>query len=206
MQLNSYAEKLMSELQEKRDKLASTLVAEARSICGEQAIDRAKLDEICARLAQLAAQRELWTEADFPDPPPGELQHRYRVACEDDNGITLYMNVLRPGKKSPPHNHTTWACVAAVEGTEHNILYERTDDASVDGRATLQEASTIALGPGDSIALMPEDIHHIEVRGDEVIRHLHFYGRPLETLSERKSFDTGEGTYRIMDIGVKTIG
>jgi len=196
----------MSELKKTREKLANALVAETRSICDDGAIDRARLDGIREKLAGLAAQRELWSAEDFPDPPDGELQHRYRVACEDDNGITLYMNVLRPGKKSPPHNHTTWACVAAVEGVEHNILYKRTDDESVDGRATLQEDRTIALGPGESIALMPEDIHHIEVRGDEVIRHLHFYGRPLETLSERKAFDTGKGTYSIMDIGVKTIG
>lgn len=196
----------MSELRETREKLANALVAETRSICGDGAIDRAKLDEIRDKLGQLAAKRELWSAADFPDPPAGELQHRYRVACEEDDGITLYMNVLRPGKKSPPHNHTTWACVAAVDGVEHNILYERTDDASVDGKAALRAARTIALGPGESIALMPEDIHHIEVRGDEVIRHLHFYGRPLETLSERKAFDTDKGTYTIMDIGVKTIG
>ena len=196
----------MSEVNEKRLELANALVAEARSIWGEGEIDRSKLEAIRERLAALAAQNELWSAADFPDPPDGELQHRYRVACEDDDGITLYMNVLRPGKKSPPHNHTTWACVAAVEGVEHNILYQRTDDESVDGKATVAEAKTVALGPGDSIALMPEDIHHIEVRGEDVIRHLHFYGQPLETLSERKAFDMEKDTYSIMDIGVKTIG
>ena len=196
----------MSDIEEQRVELANALVAEARSIQGGGSIDRERLDAIRERLAALAARRELWSAADFPDPPDGDLQHRYRVACEGDEGITLYMNVLRPGKKSPPHNHTTWACVAAVEGVEHNILYERTDDASVDGKATLSETKTIALGPGDSIALMPEDIHHIEVRGEDVIRHLHFYGQPLETLSKRKAFDTDNETYEIMDIGVKTIG
>ena len=196
----------MSEHQEAREQLAGALVTETQEICGDGAIDRDKLRLISEKLEALAAHREIWSKDDFPDPPPGEVQQRYRVASAGDNGITLYMNVLRPGKKTKPHNHTTWACVAAVEGIEHNILYSRTDDAAIDGKASLQEQETIPLAPGGSIALMPEDIHHIEVRGDEVIRHLHFYGRPLETLSERKAFDLEEGTYKIMDIGVKTIG
>ena len=196
----------MSEVKEVREQLANALIAETQAICGEGEIDREKLQAISEKLEALAARKEIWSADDFPDPPPGEVQHRYRVAHADDDGITLYMNVLRPGKKTSPHNHTTWACVAAVEGIEHNILYSRTDDGSVDGKASLQQQETIPLAPGGSVALMPEDIHHIEVRGDDVIRHLHFYGRPLETLSERKAFDMGNGTYKIMDVGVKTIG
>ncbi len=189
-----------------RVSLAQDLIAETQAICGEGEIDRDKLAAISEKLEALAARRDLWSHDDYPDPPEGQVQHRYRVAAADDDGITLYMNVLRPGKKTDPHNHTTWACVAAVEGIEHNILYERTDDESVEGQATLREVETIPLAPGGSVALMPEDIHHIEVRGDEVIRHLHFYGRPLETLSKRKAFDLEAGTYKVMDIGVKTIG
>ena len=189
-----------------REALAKDLISETQKICGEDEINREKLEAISEKLVALAARRELWSEVDYPDPPDGELQHRYRVAAADDDGITLYMNVLRPGKKTEPHNHTTWACVAAVDGVEHNILYERSDDQSVEGHATLEEVETIPLAPGGSVALMPEDIHHIEVRGDDVIRHLHFYGRPLESLSKRKAFDTEAGTYKVMDIGVKTIG
>ena len=105
----------------------------------------------------------------------------------------------------PPHDHTTWACIAAVEGVEHNMFYTRTDDGAIEGKATLKMDRVVAVGPGDAIAMMPDDIHNFEVRGDQTIRHLHFYGRPLESLSERKAFDMGKGTYRIMDVGVKTI-
>ncbi len=196
----------MSDLQEQRTRLAEALLADARAIYDKAEFRREDLDRIRQQLKSLAARRELWTEADYPPPAEGELQNRYFVAGEADNGITLYLNVVRSGKRVPPHDHTTWACIAAVEGVEHNMFYTRTDDGSVDGKATLRLDETVAVGPGDAIAMMPDDIHNFEVRGEQTIRHLHFYGRPLETLSERKAFDMENGTYEIMDVGVKTIG
>lgn len=195
----------MSDVKQIREKLAGELLAETRRLADAGAIDRDRLDEIRLKLSELASRRELWSENEYPPPAEGELQNRYRIAGEDGSGITLYLNVVRSGKRVPPHNHTTWACIAAVEGVEHNMFYTRTDDGSADGKATLDLRETVAIGPGDSVAMMPDDIHNFEVRGEQIIRHLHFYGRPLETLSERISFDLENGTYEIMDIGVKTI-
>lgn len=189
----------------RRQEHAKALIESARRIQGDDGITRAKLDEIGEKLSELAARRELWAEDAYPPPDDGELQNRYLVAAEDGEGISLYLNVVRSGKSVPPHNHTTWACIAAVEGVEHNMFYTRTDDGSVAGRASLRLDRTQAVGPGDVVAMLPDDIHNFEVRGDQIIRHLHFYGRPLETLSERLSFDMENGTCRIMDIGVKTI-
>lgn len=194
----------MSDPNEARRRLAGELIAEAGRIADTRGIDRDSLEEIRARLRDLAARRELWSVDDFPPPTEDEMQRRYLIAGDEGSGITLYLNVVRSGKRVPPHDHTTWACIAAVEGIEHNMFYTRTDDGAVDGRATLRLDETIAVGPGDAIAMMPDDIHNFEVRGEQIIRHLHFYGRPLETLSERKSFDLEKGTWQIMDIGVKT--
>lgn len=196
----------MSDIQEVRTDLAEKIIADTRSLSDANEIDRECLDKIRRQLLTLAAKPELWSEEDFPTPPADELQNRYFIAGEPDGGITLYLNVVRSGKKVPPHDHTTWACIAAVEGVEHNMFYSRTDDGSVDGKATLEMDKVVAVGPGDAIAMLPDDIHNFEVRGNQVVRHLHFYGRPLESLSERKAFDMEKGTYRIMDIGVKTIG
>lgn len=169
-------------------------------------VTRETLDIARRALDALATDTALWTEADFPAPQGEERQARYMIAQDDPEGLTLYLNVMRPGKIIPPHDHTTWACVAGVEGIEHNGIWDRLDDGSETGKAQLQRRELIALGSAESrsIALMPDDIHSVEIRGDDIIRHLHMYGRPLETLSNRTVYDPDAGTCRPMTVGVTT--
>ena len=151
-----------------------------------------------------AGQRDFWDDPAYPAPEDDERQARYLIAQDGPDGISLYLNVMKPGKKIPPHNHTTWACIAAVVGEEQNYLYERLDDGAVPGKAEIRRCDHVEVKPGGGIALMPDDIHHVEILGDAPIRHLHYYGRPLENLSQRLTFDQASGTCKIMEIGVKT--
>jgi predicted metal-dependent enzyme (double-stranded beta helix superfamily) len=194
----------MTDLATERNEAVAALIRDVRTITDAGPLDRDKMARIRARLLPLAARHELWGEADYRAPPESERQNRYLIGQEGPEGISLYLNVLRRGKRIPPHNHTTWACVAAVEGTEHNILYDRIDDGSIAGKAEIRERQTVAVGPGNAVAMLPDDIHSVEIRDDEVIRHLHFYGRPLETLDSRLTFDMAAGTCKIMELGVKT--
>ncbi|WP_421706582.1 hypothetical protein [Algihabitans sp.] len=194
----------MSTETDRRRTLTDELLAKTRALLQQHPPTREKLSAIKDHLHALSQKTELWNEADYPAPPEGEQQNRFLIAQDSDEGLSLYLNVMRPGKKIPPHNHTTWACIAAVEGAEHNTVYERLDDGSIVGKAQLRAREVIELKPGNALALMPDDIHSVEIKGERPIRHLHFYGRPLETLTERVAFDLEAGTCRIMDIGVKT--
>ncbi len=175
------------------------LVAAARSILAGTAPSRESLAAILARLEALAAKRQLWGDADYP-VPAGERNGLYLIHEEPDRRFAVYLNVMLRGTRVPPHNHTTWACVAAVEGCEYNYLYDRLDDGALAGRAQLQESKVVAVEPGRGIALMPEDIHAIEGRDAGVMRHLHFYGLALELLHERLVFDPVAGTCRPMQL------
>ncbi|WP_349293817.1 hypothetical protein [Marinobacter sp. M3C] len=68
----------------------------------------------------------------------------------------------------------------------------------------MKTGEEILVGQGGGVALLADDIHSVRVDGDLPVRHLHLYGRALETLSHRTSFDVDAETCKTMDIGVKS--
>jgi predicted metal-dependent enzyme (double-stranded beta helix superfamily) len=183
--------------QERQQRVAE-LIAEAKAILVETSLTRQTLAVVAGKLEALAAQRHLWSEAEYRSPTEAERQKRYLVSEQPDRTFALYLNTMYRGRRVPPHNHTTWACIAAVEGCEVNYLYDRIDDGSTPGKANLREREQVRVEPGRSIALMPHDIHAVANADAPVIRHIHFYGRALEVLDRRLVFDLAAGTCKPM--------
>ena len=167
-------------------------------------VTRAQLDTVLSALIELASHKQWWSGKLYPGAAQAGLQARYLIHAEPDSTYALYLNVLKPGKRTTPHNHTTWACIAAVEGVENNYLYDRTDDGSQPGVATVVKVGEHPVAPGGGIALLPDDIHAVVIEGQEEIRHLHMYGLALEKLDRRIAFDTQNNTCKLMSVGVKT--
>jgi predicted metal-dependent enzyme (double-stranded beta helix superfamily) len=177
-----------------RQEAVQALLVDARRIIGEQGVTREALKALSERLLELATHRTLFDAADFPPPQPGsgDTSTRYRLNPGED-GFALYLNSLLPGKTTIPHNHDTWAVIAAIDGAELNRLYRRLDDGRDPDRAQLELAQEVVVRPGVPIAFLPDDIHSIHVGGAEPTLHFHLYGRPLETLMGRLGFETDTG-------------
>lgn len=154
---------------------------------------RQTLEKISVVLQELAQHPELFPPQDFPAPQAQATSSRYMLAQRSAEGCTLYMNVINPGKASKPHNHGTWAVIAALSGEELNRTYLRSDDGSDPERASLQQTGEFVVRPGSPITFLPDDIHSIHVGGTQTVRHFHLYGKPLETLTSRLGYDLETG-------------
>jgi len=182
----------LSPLEARRRNAVDAALNDVRQILGGQPPSRDTLKAIIARLEQLAADKALFSRADFPPPAISagvEASTRYRLNPADgEGGLALYLNSINPGKTTLPHDHTTWAVIVAVEGQEVNRIYRRTDDRSQPGRGQLELVRELTVQPGTPTGFLGEDIHSIYVTGTEPTLHFHLYGRPLETLSGRVGY------------------
>jgi predicted metal-dependent enzyme (double-stranded beta helix superfamily) len=190
--------------QERRQQIAA-LVADTKGLLAGHALSYAVLDRIAARLESLAAQKHLWSESELPSPAGAERQRLYLVGEDAGHTFATYLSITCSGRRIPPHDHTTWACIAAVEGCEMNYLYERVEGGREPGAAKLRERAAERCEPGHAMVLMPEDIHSIANLDEPVARHLHFYGRALEVLDQRLVFDLAAGACKRMVMPVPAI-
>ena len=169
------------------------LVDEAREI-EKAGVTHGTLEKIGGLLSSLAGRADLFPQDEFPLGADGGI---YRLSEDPDHRFALYASAGGPGKKVPPHNHTTWAIIAGVHGAERNVVYDRFDNGARADLVQLREAPAKekTLKRGDVICYLPEDFHHIETPaglGDAL--HLHFYGLSLEHLPNRVSVDMATGT------------
>jgi len=184
------------DLIERRGAAVADLIARVRAIEREHGVTRAMLERVKPLLIGLAQRRDLFPEDQFP-PGSKTAGGMYRLNEEADLSYALYGSAERSGFRAPPHNHTTWATIAAVRGHEHNMLYRRTDDGGTPGQARLEPADEIAVVPGTAAALLPDDVHTIEIRAPGPALHLHLYGHSLEDLPRRVTFaSTAGGAWR----------
>ena len=97
---------------------------------------------------------------------------------------------------SPPHDHTTWAVIAGIEGEEVNKFYKLDKPPADNGKANIFEYTSKVVADGSGIALMPNDIHSIHCLTDAPTLNFHFYGKSIEHLPDRKAFNMKLGTYK----------
>ncbi len=92
--------------------------------------------------------------------------------------LTLLKVRFPAGRRTPPHDHGTWATILLLSGEEKNTLY-RTDGG------TLRRASEVALQPGAILSMRADTAHVAECVGNRETIGLHVYGGDIFRLPRR---------------------
>lgn len=189
---------MTSTIKDKRHQKIRETVDRIRVIERERGVNREALQEIKAVLLDLSAQKDLFPAEDFyPEKDENGMYPIYRLSEDDDHRFAMYMSTSIGAKDVPPHNHTTWAVIVGVQGTEENRFYACVDDGSVPGKAQLRQVGGETVQPGVGVCLMPDDIHSIHPRNEQPALHIHMYGLALDQLPNRVTYNMDEGTYKV---------
>jgi predicted metal-dependent enzyme (double-stranded beta helix superfamily) len=92
--------------------------------------------------------------------------------------LTLLKVCFPAGRRTPPHDHGTWATILLLSGEEKNTLY-RVED----GR--LRKASEVTIKPGSILGMRVDTAHVAECVGNAPTIGLHVYGGDIFELPRR---------------------
>ena len=82
------------------------------------------------------------------------------------------------GRRTPPHDHGTWATILLLSGGEKNTLYRNEG-------GKLRQAGEVTLEPGSILPMLADTVHVAECVGDSPAIGLHVYGGDIFTLPRR---------------------
>ncbi len=161
----------------RRTAACRALLRKAHAIIDPAGATPAALEQLKALLIGLAGKADLFPMADFAAPV---AQGRNHMLAEDgDDGFGLYLTINMPGKVAAPHDHGIWCVNAGISGVELHRFFQRTDDGSIPGRATVEEITGATVGPGTGIAMTDHGIHDTAVIGNQPAVGLALYGYAL---------------------------
>jgi predicted metal-dependent enzyme (double-stranded beta helix superfamily) len=92
--------------------------------------------------------------------------------------LTLLKVCFPAGRRTPPHDHGTWATILLLSGEEKNTFY-RVED----GR--LRKASEVTIKPGSILGMRADTAHVVECVGNAPTIGLHVYGGDIFELPRR---------------------
>lgn len=92
--------------------------------------------------------------------------------------LTMLKVCFPSGRRTPPHDHGTWAMILLLSGEEKNTLYRRENDK-------LRKAGEATLKPGSILPMLAETAHVAESIGDRPAIGLHVYGGDILELPRR---------------------
>ena len=92
--------------------------------------------------------------------------------------MTMLKVCFPNGRRTPPHDHGTWAAILLLSGVEKNTLYRREG-------GELRRASEVTLEPGSILPMRAETVHVAECLGNRPAIGLHVYGGDIFTAPRR---------------------
>lgn len=180
---------------QQREELVARVIERIRHIEHTHGVTRESLALMGETLQDLSGQPQLFAESEFPPNEVPNSNHMYTLSVDADRRFALYLDCSSTGTETPPHNHTTWAVIAGMQGEEENRFYESIEAKPGDERGALRPAGSVTVKAGTVVCLLPDDFHSIHVPAGQVNMNLHLYGRSLDTLDERVMFDTETQSY-----------
>lgn len=93
--------------------------------------------------------------------------------------LSLLKVSFPPGRRTPPHDHGTWATIMLFSGVERNTLYRAGDDGG------LRRVSDVVLERGSILPMRAGAVHVAECVGNAPAVGLHVYGGDILALKRR---------------------
>jgi predicted metal-dependent enzyme (double-stranded beta helix superfamily) len=148
-----------------------TLIAETRRLMRDVADDALRVAQLRPAFGRLLAA-DGWLPDAFAQPDMksgmGGGIGQYALYRAEDGSLCLFSLVVPPRSRTPVHDHLAWGLVGIYRGRQHETIYRRLDDGSVDGKAALEVQQEQELGAGEFYTLLPpqDDIHYVETISD----------------------------------------